>query len=100
MDADTVVDLLSDAGVPAGLVYRAPEMLADLHIKARDSIVRVADDHFGDIAMQGCFPRLSRTPGAVRHTGPVLGAHTDEVLRDWAGIDADGIAALRAQRVI
>ncbi len=100
LDADTLVERLSEAGVPAGLVYRAPEMLADPHIQARESIVRVADEHFGDIAMQNCFPRLSRTPGTVRQTGPALGAHTEEVLRDWAGIDAASIAALRAQGVI
>ena len=100
LDADTLVERLSEAGVPAGLVYRAPEMLADPHIQARESIVRVADEHFGDIAMQNCFPRLSRTPGTVRQTGPALGAHTKEVLRDWAGIDAASIATLRAQGMI
>lgn len=100
LDAEAIVDRLAAAGVPAGLVYRAPEMMADPHIAAREAIVRVPDRRFGDIAMQNAFPRLSRSPGGVRHTGPELGEHSEEVLQAWGDYSADEIEALRANGVI
>ncbi|MBL8541084.1 MAG: CoA transferase, partial [Betaproteobacteria bacterium] len=43
---------------------------------------------------------LSKTPGRIKHLGPRLGQHTDEVLKDLLGISDAEIEALRAQRVI
>lgn len=99
-DADAVVSQLADAGVPAGHVYRAPEMLADPHIRARESIVRVKDPAIGEMPMQNAFPRLSRSPGGVRHTGPALGEHTAEVLQKWAGMDEAVIQAMAERGII
>jgi crotonobetainyl-CoA:carnitine CoA-transferase CaiB-like acyl-CoA transferase len=36
--------------------------------------------------MTGIVPKFSRTPGAVVATGPRLGEHTREVLRELAGV--------------
>jgi crotonobetainyl-CoA:carnitine CoA-transferase CaiB-like acyl-CoA transferase len=46
------------------------------------------------------LPQLSETPGKIRHLGPQLGEHTDEVLRDVLGIDPERIEELREKRVI
>jgi succinyl-CoA:(S)-malate CoA-transferase subunit B len=46
------------------------------------------------------LPQLSETPGKIRHLGPRLGEHTDEVLREVLGIDEQRIAELREKRVI
>jgi crotonobetainyl-CoA:carnitine CoA-transferase CaiB-like acyl-CoA transferase len=74
---------LTHAGVPHGLIYRAPDILEDEHYLARDSVVRVFDDALDrDVPMPSVFPRLSRTPGHVRWAGAAVGAHTDEVLAD------------------
>ncbi len=99
-DAGWLVDALSDAGVPAGLTYRAPDMLADPHYAARESIVRVEDPTLGPIAMQNVFPKLSETPGAVERTGPALGEHTSAVLSDWLGWDEGTIAEARQNGII
>ncbi|MCE8015772.1 CoA transferase [Halomonas sp. MCCC 1A17488] len=99
-DAQHVVDILADAGVPAGLVYRAPDMLDDPHFQARESIVEVPDRRGRPLPMQNVFPRLSETPGRVRHVGPALGEHTAAVLSDWLGLTAEAIEALRADGVI
>ncbi|MCF3932084.1 CoA transferase [Acuticoccus sp. M5D2P5] len=98
--ANWLMDALAEAGVPAGLTYTAREMLADPHFEARRSIVRVEDETVGPTAMQSVFPVLSETPGEVRHTGPKLGEHTDEVLRDWLDYDASKIDALRTGGII
>jgi len=50
--------------------------------------------------MQGVFPKLSATPGAVRWPGPALGEHSEAVLRDLAGIDAEALARLRVAGVV
>lgn len=98
--AQVLVTRLADSGVPAGLAYRAPDMLADPHFKARESITRVPDPRFGDLAMQNVFPRLSESPGAVDHTGPDLGEHTEAVLREWVGLDDEHLQRLRHDNVI
>jgi crotonobetainyl-CoA:carnitine CoA-transferase CaiB-like acyl-CoA transferase len=95
-----VLTRLHEAGVPAGLVYEPKDMVADPHFTARDSLVRVPDDKYGEIVMQGVFPRLSATPGRVRHAGPSLGADTDDVLRDLLGLEPADIEGLRRDGVI
>ncbi|HSP57834.1 MAG TPA: CaiB/BaiF CoA-transferase family protein [Halomonas sp.] len=99
-DAQAVVDHLATAGVPAGLVFRAPDMLDDPHFQARDAIVEVPDRHGKPLPMQNVFPRLTETPGRVRHVGPELGEHTETILSDWLGLAPDTLDALRADHVI
>jgi formyl-CoA transferase len=74
--------LLNEHGVPCGLIYKAEDMLSDPHFKARDAIVDVEHPDFGRIKMQNVAPRLSETPGSVRHVGPTLGEHNDYVYSD------------------
>lgn len=98
--ADELLERLADGGVPAGRIYRAKDMLSDPHFAAREAIVRVAHPDFGELAMQNVFPRLSETPGTVRHPGPELGEHNDEVFRGLLGLGDDEIARLRLAGVI
>ena len=98
--ADELLARCEAHGVPAGRIYRVPEMLADPHFAAREAIVPVAHPEHENLHMQNVFPRLSETPGAVRWPGPELGAHTDAVLGELLGYDAARIAALREQGVI
>jgi crotonobetainyl-CoA:carnitine CoA-transferase CaiB-like acyl-CoA transferase len=44
-------------------------------------------------------PRFSETPGAVRHAGPAMGQHNEEVY-GGLGLSAAEIADLRARKVI
>jgi crotonobetainyl-CoA:carnitine CoA-transferase CaiB-like acyl-CoA transferase len=43
---------------------------------------------------------MSETPGSVRAAAPLLGQHTDEVLRDRLGLSAEKIGQLRETRAI
>jgi formyl-CoA transferase len=95
-----VLDLLHRAGVPAGLVYEPKDMVADPHFAARRSLVRVPDESYGEIVMQAVFPKLSATPGQVRHAGPSLGADTDDVLRELLDLKPVDIERLRNDGVI
>lgn len=98
--ADEMLDLLHEAGVPAGRIFRARDMLEDPHFAARQAIVRMAHPDFGELPMHGVAPRLSSTPGRVRSLGPTLGQHSTEVWRDLVGMDAAELEALRADGVL
>jgi len=54
----------------------------------------------GKVRMVGAPVRLSETPGSVRTPAPMLGEHTDLVLRELLGLAAEDIAALRAAGAI
>lgn len=99
--AKELVDALAEVAVPAGPTYRAKDMLEDPHFQARESVTRVDDPTLGrSIAMQNVFPRLSASPGTIRHTGPALGQHTTQVLAEWLGYSDNEIARLDADGVI
>jgi crotonobetainyl-CoA:carnitine CoA-transferase CaiB-like acyl-CoA transferase len=100
LDAEALLAACEDHGVPAGRIYRVPEMLADPHFAAREAIVDAPTPEFPKLKMQNVFPRLSETPGRVRWPGPALGAHTDEVLTEVLGYDAARIDALRGAGVL
>jgi formyl-CoA transferase/succinyl-CoA--D-citramalate CoA-transferase len=100
MSAADLLALLQAHEVPVGLINRAPDLLTDPHIAARRMITRLAAGFDQDVPMADVVPKLSRTPGVIRHPGAELGAHTDEVLRDLAGCDAGEIARLRDAGVV
>ena len=52
------------------------------------------------IRMVGAPVRLSETPGAVRTPAPLLGEHTEEVLRTRLALSDEYIASLRAAGAI
>src|SRR3546814_11455639 len=62
-----------EAGVPAGRVYDAEDMIADPHFAARDAPVTAAAEEIGEVTMPGVFPKLLGTPGTHRSTHPQQG---------------------------
>jgi formyl-CoA transferase len=85
--AAALEQMLEESGVPAGRIYRAPDIMADPHVLARQAIIHVLHPEYGELAMQNVAPRLSETPGRIRHAGPALGADTDDILTSLLGID-------------
>ena len=81
--------------IPAGRVYRAPDMLEDPHFKAREAIIEVETASHGKLKMQNAFPKLSATPSGVRRPAPAYpGQHNAEVFAELLGIGASDIAEL------
>ncbi|MCK5326379.1 MAG: CoA transferase [Woeseiaceae bacterium] len=93
--------LMQEAGVPAGRIYRAPDMLEDPHFQARDSIVDMPTDDWPDLKMQNIFPRMSKTQGEIRWTGnTMLGAHNEEIYGGLLGLTDEQLASLRENSII
>ena len=95
VESGKLLELLHEAGVPAGRIFRAKDMLEDPHFAAREAIVRIAHRDFGEVPMQNVAPKLSTTPGRVRTAGPELGEHNEEV---WGGLL--GVETVREFQII
>ena len=95
-----VLERMERHGVPAGRIYRAPEMLVDPQFLARESITSVPHPDFGTLRMQNVAPRLSVTPGSIRLPSPDLGQHNDEIYQGLLGYGAPRLAELRTRGVI
>lgn len=100
LKADELLECLHAAGVPCGRIFRAKDMMADPHFAAREAIVKLQHPDLGDFAMQNVFPRLSETPGKVRHVGPTLGQHNQEIYQALLGLKDDEVSSLTAAGVI
>lgn len=96
------VDALMIAhSIPAGRVYRAPEMIADPHFQARQAIIEVETQTRGRLKMQNAFPKLSKTPSSVRRPAPAVpGQDNAEIFGERLGLDAAELERLAAAGVI
>ncbi|MCE3285543.1 MAG: CoA transferase [Steroidobacteraceae bacterium] len=95
-----VLASMDEHGVPAGLIYRAPEMLDDPHFRAREAIVTVPHPDFGELRMQNVAPKLSETPGSIRSPSPELGQHNEEVYLDLLQLGRERYDELRTRKVV
>ena len=98
---DQVDALMIEHSIPAGRVYRAPDMLADPHFAARQAIIEVETERYGKLKMQNAFPKLSATPSGVRSPAPsVVGQHNAEIYGQLLGMSAAELDGLKAAGVI
>jgi crotonobetainyl-CoA:carnitine CoA-transferase CaiB-like acyl-CoA transferase len=77
-----VLQRFTEAEAPIATVYSAAQIVNDPHYIARNSFIEIPDEDLGSVIMQNIVPRLSRTPGKIRHAGrTVVGADTEYVYR-------------------
>ena len=87
--------ILLPAGVPMGAINTLDQVVAHPQVRARDAIVEYTHPIAGTIETVAPPVRLSETPGSIRLPAPLLGEHTDEVLRERLALDDEEIARLR-----
>jgi crotonobetainyl-CoA:carnitine CoA-transferase CaiB-like acyl-CoA transferase len=92
-------DLLVQAGVPCGPVYRYDQVFDDPHVQHRQMAVAVEHPRAGRITLTNTPLKLSRTPGSMRLPAPMLGQHTDAILRHLGYAEAT-IARYHAEGVV
>ena len=99
-DFDEVIAILNENEVPVGPVMDIVDIVKDVHAKEREMVIRAADDERGSLLMEGVFPRMSLTPGEVRHTGKKLGADNQEIYGGKLGRSAEELETLAREKII
>ena len=93
------INLLNEAGVPCGPIYKMDEVFADPQVRHLNVTRHVQHKVLGDVEVVGQAVELSRTPWTVRSATPEPGEHTDDVLREL-GYGAAEISGLRERGVV
>lgn len=100
-DAGELMARLQAVGVQAGAVQDASDvLLRDPQLKHRGHWVYLDHPEMGRTVYNALPVRLSATPGYPNRPAPLLGQHTDEVLRERLGLGDADIAALREEGVL
>lgn len=81
-------------------VYTTKDIMADAQYAARQDVVRVPDSQLGEVRMSGVVPKFSDFDHAVRHSGPGLGEHNEEIYQELFDIDAATVQALREEGIV
>ncbi|MEE8331697.1 MAG: CoA transferase [Acidimicrobiia bacterium] len=80
-----VLERFEAAGAVIGPIYSIADIFEDSQYQARETITTADDARLGPTRLPNAIPRLSETPGSVRHLGGELGEHNREVLCDELG---------------
>ena len=97
---DQVIALCEEFGVPAGPVLTPQQALDDPQVQAMGDMVPTDIPGLDDPApVMGPPFRLSKTPGQMRQRAPLLGEHTDQIMKELGYTDAE-ITTLQDKRVI
>jgi crotonobetainyl-CoA:carnitine CoA-transferase CaiB-like acyl-CoA transferase len=97
---DHWIGLLREKGVPCGAVRDLAEVCASPQLRARHMLPEIEHRRAGAITLLGSPLRLSDTPPNLDLPPPLLGQHTEEILRDLLGLSAEEVARLAEKKVI
>lgn len=95
-----VMSAFQESEAVIGPIYSIADIFEDPQFIARETITTVDDPVLGAVRIQNAIPRLSATPGKVRHLGGALGADNEAILGGELGHSAVELARLRASGVI
>jgi formyl-CoA transferase len=99
-DAKDVMAAFQEGQAVIGPVYSIADIFKDAQFMAREMLIKVNDARLGPVTMQNVVPRLSLTPGRVRHLGLDLGADTAQILGQELGHSVMELQALQKAGVI
>ena len=94
-----VMKAFAGRGIVCGAVLNTAEVLADPHLRERETIFDLEHPTRGLFSVIGCPVRLSDSPVAARRA-PLKGEHTEDVLQNLAGYTREEIQQLREKQVI
>ncbi len=91
--------LLDEAGVPNGPINTIDKVLEDPQVMARNMVVEVEHPVAGALKMAGVPIKMSETQGNIRKPAPLLGEHTEEILKDLLELTEEEIEALKQEDI-
>ena len=97
---DEWIERLRAAGVPCGPVNDIPTALETPQAEHRQMVQTVTDGNGDRIRLVGPVPKLDRTPAQISRPPPLLGEHTDELLREKLALTEAEIQALHDNGVV
>lgn len=98
--ADDWVGRINPRGVPVGAINSIAQALDEPQVRARNMLVNIPHPQQPSFVTVGSPIKLSGTPIEYRGPAPRLGEHTDAVLSERLGLDADALARLKAQGTV
>lgn len=98
--ADEWVGRIHSQGVPVGAINSIAQALDEPQVLARNMLVNIPHPLKADFVTVGNPIKLSGTPVEYLRPAPMLGEHTDEVLKRELGLDDDRLAQLKTQGII
>ena len=98
--ADDWLKRFEAVGVPAGRIRTVAEVCESAHLKARGMIVTLPHPKAGNLRVLGVPVRLHATPGKASTAPPLLGQHTERVLRTVLGVGKADVTRLRKGGVV
>jgi crotonobetainyl-CoA:carnitine CoA-transferase CaiB-like acyl-CoA transferase len=99
-DHDEVLAAFAEQEAVIGPIYSIADIFADPQYLARETITTVDDPKLGRARVQNAIPRLSDTPGRVRHLGGDLGQDNREVLGGLLGRTLEELERLRRAGIV
>ncbi len=97
---DEWVRVFNENKVSCGPINTVADLENDPQVLARDIIVEMAHPQKGAIKTAASPLRFSRTPVTYRTAPPLTGEHSDDVLREWLGVDDARLKRLKESKVI
>ncbi|MFQ5852900.1 MAG: CaiB/BaiF CoA transferase family protein [Candidatus Binatia bacterium] len=99
-DTSTWMGLLTEAGIPCAPVQTINQVFSCPQVLHREMLAEVQHPTAGTIPMAGLPVKLSTTPASIRLAPPLLGQHSEEILRSWLGMEESAIGDLKSKGVI
>ncbi|MBT3330232.1 MAG: CoA transferase [Rhodospirillaceae bacterium] len=80
-------------------IYSVAQIFEDPQFAAREAIVPVQDDDYGEVRLQAIIPKLTNNPGKMRHTARSLGADNDAIYKEFLDLDPKQVAELKEKGI-
>ncbi len=99
-DREEIIEIFEENNAAIAPIYDIEDIYKDPHLKERDALITVEDQDLGDVKLHGVFPKMSKTPGRVEHTGPHLGQHTLEVLSERTSVSPEELESFYENGIV
>jgi crotonobetainyl-CoA:carnitine CoA-transferase CaiB-like acyl-CoA transferase len=94
------IEQLIKAEVAVAPITDFKNLADDPHLNARQALADIDDPELGTLRMLGVQPRLSDTPGRMRHAGLPMGLHNEAIYGELLGLTEGELKVLKADGVI